>query len=323
MSRRAVLAALACCGIAPARAASPLLRGRIGQALRAPGPVFGLWLPASATASFTPTEPGFGLADPLVAVVVEERAPPPVDLDAVALLHAQGGSLAVNGQAPPLSLAAPPGGRVRLRLASAAPDALLALKVEGAQMQVIAIDGQPCERIALRDNAFPLAPSARFELMLDLAEGPATVVAGDVALVRIATRGENAPSRDPVAALPANPRLPADIALERARQVSVRVTPDGIGAGQPLFSVKRGTPVTLALSNASAEPQTLRLEGHSARLLHALDDGWDPYWRDVFYLPPRATLHAAFVADNPGRWRIASASPDKRAKGFAAAFTVA
>jgi FtsP/CotA-like multicopper oxidase with cupredoxin domain len=60
----------------------------------------------------------------------------------------------------------------------------------------------------------------------------------------------------------------------------------------------------------------MRLGGHVARELHALDDGWDPYWRDVVIVPPGRTVHAAFVADNPGKWPIASATPECRAAGL-------
>ena len=81
--------------------------------------------------------------------------------------------------------------------------------------------------------------------------------------------------------------------------------------------------MVLTLVNETAEPQTLRLEGHWARVLHALDDGWDPYWRDALLVGPAKTLHVAFVADNPGRWPLASASPARAAKGLAADFMVA
>ena len=80
--------------------------------------------------------------------------------------------------------------------------------------------------------------------------------------------------------------------------------------------------MALTLINAAAEPQSLRLEGHVARQLHALDDGWDPYWRDTLFVAPGKTLHAAFVADNPGSWALASVSPARRAKGLAARFVV-
>jgi len=43
---------------------------------------------------------------------------------------------------------------------------------------------------------------------------------------------------------------------------------------------------------------------HAMRLLHDLDDGWEPYWRDAVLVPEGKTKHAAFVADNPGKWAI-------------------
>jgi FtsP/CotA-like multicopper oxidase with cupredoxin domain len=170
--------------------------------------------------------------------------------------------------------------------------------------------------------------------MFDLGdEAVAFAFAGRPAL-RIEPKGARAAAKPPVAALPADPRLPSEIALERALRVSAVVTgsPDkgfainGVGGaswpGKPLFQVKRGAPVSLTLVNQTAAPQTLRLEGHVARQLHGLDDGWDPYWRDALFVGPGRTLHAAFVADAPGKWPLASASPAARAKGLAAWFQV-
>ena len=93
-------------------------------------------------------------------------------------------------------------------------------------------------------------------------------------------------------------------------------------SAKPAFSAPRGAPVTLGLVNRTAYPQTMRLGGHVARLLHALDDGWEPYWRDIFLVPPGKTVHAAFIADNPGKWPIESASPERRNAGLAAWFQV-
>jgi FtsP/CotA-like multicopper oxidase with cupredoxin domain len=80
--------------------------------------------------------------------------------------------------------------------------------------------------------------------------------------------------------------------------------------------------VTMTLINKTATSQTMRLEGHVARQLHALDDGWDPYWRDTLLIGANKTLHAAFVADAAGKWPLASASPEKRAKGLLAYYVV-
>jgi len=72
----------------------------------------------------------------------------------------------------------------------------------------------------------------------------------------------------------------------------------------PLFTVKRGAPVTLALVNKSTAVQQLRVHGHVFRILHDLDDGWDPFWRDSIIAPPGRAKHVAFLADNPGKWAI-------------------
>ena len=73
---------------------------------------------------------------------------------------------------------------------------------------------------------------------------------------------------------------------------------------KPLFKVARGTAVTLSLVNQTPTPQTLRLDGHVARILHALDDGWDPYWRDALYIPPgaRCTRPSSPTPPGAGRW---------------------
>ena len=91
---------------------------------------------------------------------------------------------------------------------------------------------------------------------------------------------------------------------------------------EPLFAAPRGAPVTLAIANATDSSQTMRLSGHVGRLLYALDDGWEPYWRDTFLVAPGRTAHIAFVADNPGKWPLASATPARRAAGLCGWFQV-
>jgi len=344
----------------------PLLRGRVGEpmtvslvnglaaptTLRLPGGPGGLGdspvAPGAARDfSFTPTEPGFDLYGPFApgtaagawdaglfgAIVIDEPAPPPVDLDAVVVFSgADASALRANADPAPLTLTAPPGARVRLRLANATPDLLLNLRASDAAAAIVAIDGQPCPPFAPRGGEFPICPGGRFELMFDLVAAFELVWPERPAL-RIAPRAAPAAKRPPMAPLPANPRLPDEIALERARQVRIVIggsgdagfTLNGSAAwpGKPLFNVARGTPVALTLVNETSTPQTLRLEGHVARILHALDDGWDPYWRDALFIAPGRTLHAAFVADAPGRWPLASASEAQRAKGMAGWYAVA
>jgi FtsP/CotA-like multicopper oxidase with cupredoxin domain len=80
----------------------------------------------------------------------------------------------------------------------------------------------------------------------------------------------------------------------------------GDAKGKPLFSVARGRPVVLALTNRTAWPQVLHVHGHAFRLLHPLDDGWEPYWLDTVQIPEGRTLRVSFRTENPGRWLISS-----------------
>ena len=299
-----------------------------------------------------------GLYGPLI---VEEASPPEVDLDTAVLIadwrldaEAQladlgdatlgrgpgriGALLSANGAPAPLALSGPPGGRVRLRLGNAASARVLILAIQGAKTLVIAVDGQPSAPFAPLKDLLPIGPGARFELMFDLPIEPAASVRfslkgdhADEPLLVFSTAGAAAPQRAPIAALPDNPRLPAEIALERALRADIVVaggdksplTLNGAAAPpKPLFSAPRGAPVTLAFTNRTAALQTLRLTGHVARLLHALDDGWDPYWRDIFILPPGKTILAAFVADNPGLWPLESTASERRNAGLMGTFAV-
>jgi FtsP/CotA-like multicopper oxidase with cupredoxin domain len=90
----------------------------------------------------------------------------------------------------------------------------------------------------------------------------------------------------------------------------------------PLFSVKRGTPVTLTFINKTAYLQQMHVHGHHMRLLHDLDDGWEPYWRDCVTVPEGRTKHVAFVADNPGKWVIESLIAERQAAGMMCWFEV-
>jgi FtsP/CotA-like multicopper oxidase with cupredoxin domain len=48
----------------------------------------------------------------------------------------------------------------------------------------------------------------------------------------------------------------------------------------------------------------VHLHGHHVRLLDRLDDGWKPFWLDTLLIDGHQTEHIAFVADNPGKWRL-------------------
>jgi len=255
----------------------------------------------------------------------------------------RGGLVFANGAAAPLALKARPGARVRLRLGNAATARLTNVGIDGARSLIVAVDGQPSEPFAPLRNQFPMGPGARFELVFDMPREAKAEVrfvlrwdagAPDIPFVDLTSEGEPVPARAKAVLLPPNPALPAEIALEAARSFAVAVTGGGAApfavngatftdwAAKPLAKITRGAPTVFAFANRTAVVQAMRLGGHVARLLHSMDDGWEPYWRDTILIQPGRTLHVAFIADNPGKWPIESAIPEHRAAGVGAWFQV-
>ena len=264
------------------------------------------------------------------------------------------GDVLVNGRALPETERLVPGTRLRLRIINGSTRLALAVTFQGAHPLVVAIDGQPSELFAPLNNTVPIGPGARFDVVVDLprtsgtdfrvtlpgpqrAAGPST----DRLLYLAKAEGVPRPEPQPIAPLAPNPALPRSIPLERATRADMAVQrgpASKAAAGlppwsingfvgtvlpkRPLFSVKRNAAVTLGLSNKSTELTAFRLHGHVMRLLHAMDDGWEPYWRDSVLVPPGATHHTAFLADNPGRWLIESPFFDQAANGLRTWFEV-
>ena len=294
-------------------------------------------------------------------LLVEEENPPEVDADRVVILSDRDATsvpsspglmdrLWVDGGDWPRTDTRSPGSRLRLRVVNASTRMAVAIGCKGADPYVVAIDGQPSELFKPRADTVPVGPGARFDLMLDLPRAAGAEVSivvrgsapdgrAETALL-IRTEGEVAPERPPIRALPPNPLLPGAIPLEASTRATLEVqkrlggkageaavwTVNGISGiawpKKPLFTARRGSPVTLAFKNASAELAAFRLHGFAMRLLHDLDDGWEPYWRDSVLVPPGVTHHAAFLADKPGRWLIESPFFDQAAGGLRVWFEI-
>ena len=242
----------------------------------------------------------------------------------------KGSLVFANGAAAPLKLNARPGARVRLRLGNAATARLATVAIDGAKTLIVAVDGQPSEPFEPLSDKFPMGPGARFELMFDLPRDPGAAVrlvlrgeAGeaDRPFVSIAAEGEPAKERSAPPRLAANPLLPAEIALESGKALRFCHRRRRLGAvrgerrdlrrlaGEARLRPAARPPAVFALANKTAVVQAIRLWGHVARLLHSMDDGWEPYWRDTILIQPGRTSHIAFVADNPGKWPLESAIP--------------
>ncbi|GAC1558557.1 MAG: multicopper oxidase family protein [Beijerinckiaceae bacterium] len=256
--------------------------------------------------------------------------------------------LTANTQPTPGKETAAPGSRVRLRLVNVANARFMFVTFDGFKPLIMAIDGQPCDPFEPVRRTIPVAPGARFDLMFDLpdseGEGAKLILRGvnepDRDLFVFKTEGVKRPPRAAIASLPLNPLLPPEIRLAEAKKVdivveggSARATPKaktlwtlngapGGFDGKPLFSVKRGAPVSLGLVNKTLVPLNMRVHGHVVRLLHDLDDGWEPYWRNAVIVAEGRTKHVAFVADNPGKWALHCDVIEHEISGLAGWFEV-
>jgi FtsP/CotA-like multicopper oxidase with cupredoxin domain len=261
----------------------------------------------------------------------------------------------LNSRAVPVEETLPPSSRLRLRVLSAVDTRPMLIAFNGVRPLILAIDGQPCEAFEPVRQMIPLGPGARFEVILDLprdagADANVTLVGNnepDRVLLAYKTAGEKRSPLPPAASLPQNPLLPSEINLAASRKVDILIealagmgtTPSSAAQDRPLywklngktftgftpaplFSVKRGTPVTLGFVNHTAFVQQMHVHGHAMRLLHDLDDGWEPYWRDAVLVPEGKTKHVAFVADNPGKWVIECLMAGRQTTGMVTWFEI-
>ncbi len=262
-------------------------------------------------------------------LIVEEQDPPPVDRDEAILIDdwrleddgslspfapdpagRLGNWLSVNGKAVPLRIEARPGSRIRLRLANACNARIMRLRFDGLKPYVAAIDGQPTDTFEPLRSSLPFAPGTRYDVILDLpdeagATGAVTAAIGDgMPLVElVATRGKGPCARrrsDRSRPTRSFPRR-SSCRTQAARISIIKAGAEGAKApwtingmpgdvGAPILKVKRGTPVVLALNNQTDMVQPMHLHGHAFRLLHGLDDGWEPYFLDTLQVPERRTV---------------------------------
>ena len=278
-------------------------------------------------------------------IIVGEAEPVAVDRDELYLIEdwrlaadgtaippgAAGGSdstpiYTVNGKlAPDLTLR--PNERLRLRLINGCQRAVVAVKIEGLNVMVMALDGQPAEPFAARNGALVLAPGSRADVFLDGTAPPGSAMPvllhdGKEArpIGRLTIAGEPLrPNRlAPPAPLPSN-GLPEHLDLRGAVRFDVALAATEVGwtrpasftpSAAPAFRAKAGRTVVLALKNPGPVTIVFHLHGHHFRLLDRLDDGWKPYWLDTLAVEPGQTQRIAFATSYPGRWLMESVVAD-------------
>ncbi|MDB5601278.1 MAG: hypothetical protein JWN71_3322 [Xanthobacteraceae bacterium] len=253
-------------------------------------------------------------------LLVDELEPVAVDRDVALML---------GGAGPPQDILVRQNERLRLRLINPTNTAIT-VRIDRHAPRVMAIDGQPAEPFAARGGAIRLGPGNRIDLFVDAVLEPRTrapietaeaqsgflpaahLVYADGPPARTAPLAEPAP-------LPAS-GLPDRMEFRGALKLDVPLPIAAPADRAPLFRVARGRTVMLALINREKVAQSVHVHGHSFRLLDRLDDGWKPFWLDTLLVGPGETERIAFVADNPGSWRLACAtlgSPERTETWFA------
>jgi FtsP/CotA-like multicopper oxidase with cupredoxin domain len=285
--------------------------------------------------------PGALPARPL-PVIVEESAPPTIDRDEVVLiedfrLRADGTAIpagmdpkdataiyTVNGRITP-ELAVRSNDRLRLRLINACQRQAIAVKIDGVEVRLMAIDSQPAEPFPARNGALVMAPGGRVDALIDATRpsGSSTEIllhdGKDARVIAKLVVSSEPPARPaplpPAPPLPSN-GLPAQLDLKSALRVDLALQGNewlpsaDIAKATAAFQVKAGRVVVLALSNRAATATVFHLHGHHFRLLDRLDDGWKPFWLDTLAIEPDQTQRIAFAAEYAGRFLLESAATD-------------
>jgi FtsP/CotA-like multicopper oxidase with cupredoxin domain len=233
----------------------------------------------------------------------------------------------INGQTS-LDLSARTNERVRLRIVSGCQRSVIAIKLEGVEVRVMAIDSQPSEPFLARNGALVLAPGGRTDAFIDLTSPAGSVVpillhdgkeARPIGKIVVSSEPPIRPAPMPPAPpLPSN-GLPERLDLKNATRIDLPlggapgdwVPPAKFNAtAPPVFRAKAGRVVVLALTNRAAIATVFHLHGHHFRLLDRLDDGWKPFWLDTLAIEPGQTQRIAFLAEYPGRYLIESVATD-------------
>ena len=286
---------------------------------------------------------GDGQARPIRtrALIVQEREPVTVDRDDVLLiedwrLRPDGTAIApgtdpkdaasvytINGRLSP-DFTFRLNERLRLRFINACQRAVIAVKLEGLEVRVMAIDSQPAEPFTARNGALLLPPGGRVDAFADVTAAAGTAFpillhdgkeARPIGRLLVASeppvRAAPLPSAPP---LPSN-GLPAQLDLKNALRVDLAlgsaapdwVTPANfVASASPAFRAKTGRVIVLALTNRAAIATVFHLHGHHFRLLDRLDDGWKPFWLDTLMVDARQTRRIAFAAEHVGHWLMES-----------------
>lgn len=271
------------------------------------------------TEAVTPAQ--LGIAAGLVGPLSDEGSPwGPVLGDVRYPLHL------VSGRPPtdPLTVAATPGQKVRLRVVNAGADTAYRLAVGGHHLTVVAADGWPVvpvtvdsllvgagERydveLTVGDGAFPLvaAPEGKPGLaraVLRTAAGPVPPADARPAELRgrLLSYADLAPT--PAVALPARRPDRVRTLLLTGDMASYRWTLDNRDfAHRRPVEVREGERLRLVFRNATAMAHPMHLHGHTFALAAGPGAGTR---KDTVVVTPGQAVAVDVEAQNPGQWML-------------------
>jgi len=327
---------------------APIAEPLTGQPPLAPGGRASFRLPLRRSGTFLISGQLLGgSAAPVAsrALIVEDTPPVAVDRDEILLIEqwrAKPGDTAVmytvNGRTD-FKLPAKGNERLRLRIINGCARAPLGLKIENHDVRVMAIDSAPAEPFIARDGQLVLAPGTRIDALIDATRAPGTVSqiilhdgSKPQSIAQIVMTND-APVRaaplPPASAFPPE-NLPARLPLQGAQRVDLSLDPKApwiapasfAAATAPVFKVKRGRVVVMAVANPGGGPMVFRWHGHHVRLLDKLDDGWKPFWLDTLMLDKGQTQRIAFLAEYPGRWLMEATALTSGAPNLVSCYAV-
>jgi len=216
--------------------------------------------------------------------------------------------------------------RLRLRVINACQRHVVAVKIEGLEVRVMAMDSRPAEPFLARNSALVLVPGGRVDAFIDVTSAPGSTSQillhdGKEArpIARLVVSGEPPVRPAPLPPAPPLPSngLPAQLDLKSAQRFELSlqgkdwIAPASFSATAPsAFRAKAGRVAVLAVTNRAPIATAFHLHGHHFRLLDRLDDGWKPYWLDTLAIEPGQTQRVAFLAEYAGRYLLESTATD-------------
>jgi len=267
-----------------------------------------------------------------------------------------GNVITVNGETDKrFSVAS--GERIRLRLINIANARTMNLLFNEPEISVIAVDGQPVKPFTVDTGRIVLAPGQRMDLIIDMTADPGhrsliELVIGEYAyeiasfeFARTARRQQLPDTPIALSPNPLNKTVLPDTFLHipllmeggamgrmrsatfEGREMEIRELVkhnkiwaiNGIAGmpEKPLFSVKRGTAISLDVNNDNSWPHAMHIHGH-----HFIYDKTPAFWRDTALFSRGEQGSMAFIADNPGKWLIHCHMVEHMAGGMVTWFEV-